>query len=119
MDPTTAMTRRRFLVSAWPWRAIAYLLTASIPGVLGLSVLVTVLVVGGLLSAVLIGIPMLASVALGGIPLAVVERWRLRLIDPGPLEDPHRKPDQPGLARWLTTRLREPVTWRELSYGLV
>src|ERR1700727_463836 len=47
VDPITAMGRRPFLASAWPWRAWAYLATACVPGALGLSVLAADLAVGG------------------------------------------------------------------------
>ena len=40
--------------------------------------------VSGVLALVLVGLPLLMMVALGGIPLAWVERHRLRLIDRDP-----------------------------------
>ncbi|WP_322752783.1 sensor histidine kinase [Frankia sp. Cas3] len=113
------MARRRFLISAWPWRAAVYLLTGCIPGTLGLAILTTTLIVGGVLSAVLIGLPMLAAVAFVGVPIAGVERWRLRLIDPRPIEDPHRPPHQGGVVGWVRTRAQEAATWRELVYTLL
>jgi signal transduction histidine kinase len=119
VDPITAMGRRAFLVSAWPWRAWAYLATASVPGALGLSVLAADLAVGGSLAKALIGLPLLGALALGGIPLGRVERWRLKLIDPAPIADPHRKPARGGVRCWLATRGRETATWRELGYGLL
>ena len=82
VDPITAMGRRPFLASAWPWRAWTYLATASLPGALGLSVLAADLAVGGGLAKALIGLPLLAALALAGIPMGRVERWRLRLVDP-------------------------------------
>jgi signal transduction histidine kinase len=119
VDPITAMGRRPFLVSAWPWRAWTYLATASLPGALGLSVLAADLAVGGGLAKALIGIPIVAALALTGIPMGRVERWRLRLIDPEPITDPHQVPPRSGLRCWLATRGREAVTWRELGYAVV
>ncbi len=119
VGPIAAMARRRFLISAWPWRAAVYLLTGCIPGTLGLAILTTTLIVGGVLSAVLIGLPMLAAVAFVGVPIAGVERWRLRLIDPRPIEDPHRPPHQGGVVGWVRTRAQEAATWRELVYTLL
>ena len=113
------MGRRPFLASAWPWRAWAYLATASLPGALGLSVLAADLAVGGGLAKALIGIPILGALALGGVPMGRVERWRLRLIEPAPITDPHRRPDRPGVRCWLATRGREAATWRELGYTAV
>jgi signal transduction histidine kinase len=119
VDPITAMGRRPFLASAWPWRAWTYLATACLPGAVGLSALAADLAVGGGLAKALIGLPLLAALALAGIPMGRVERWRLRLIDPAPIADPHRRPARPGVRCWLATRGREAATWRELGYAAV
>src|ERR1700722_20421727 len=111
VDPITAMGRRPFLVSAWPWRAWTYLATASLPGALGLSVLAADLAVGGGLAKALIGIPILAALALAGIPMGRVERWRLGLIDARPVADPHRVPARPGVRCWLGARRRGGAAW--------
>jgi hypothetical protein len=58
-------------------------------------------------------------VALGGIPVARLERRRVRLVDRDPVSGRHRTPPAPGLRPWLTTRLREQTTWRELGYALL
>lgn len=114
-----AMSRPGFLLSAWPWRCAAYLLTGAVTGVATLVGIVTVAAVCGALAIVLVGLPLLVVVALGGIPVAAVERLRLRLIDPTPVSGRHQVPAAPGLWAWLTTRLREQATWRELGYALL
>ncbi|MGW1816329.1 sensor histidine kinase [Streptomyces sp. NPDC002125] len=114
-----ALVRRRYLLGGWPWRAALYLLS-SVPA--GLALLVTVLLlatVGGALTLVLVGLPLLLTLALIGVPVAAVERRRLRLIDPEPLGDPHRAPERAGLTAWLRIRLREQATWREFGYALL
>lgn len=114
-----ALVHRRYPFGGWPRRAALYLLS-SVPA--GFALLVTVLllaVAGGALSLVLVGLPLLLVLALIGIPVAAVERRRLRLIDPVPLGDPHRAPEGPGLHAWLRTRLREQATWREFGYALL
>ncbi|MGW4230362.1 sensor histidine kinase [Streptomyces sp. NPDC004980] len=114
-----ALRRPRYLLGGGPWRAALYLLS-SVP--LGFVLLLSVVllgVVGSALTFVLIGLPLLLMLALVGIPVAAVERRRLRLIDPVPLGDPHRAPGRTGLAAWLRTRLREQATWRELGYALL
>ncbi|WP_030987643.1 sensor histidine kinase [Streptomyces sp. NRRL WC-3744] len=113
------MSRPGFLLSAWPWRCAAYLLTGAVTGVATLVGIVVVAAVCGALAVVLVGLPLLVVVALGGIPVAAVERLRLRLIDPTPVSGRHRVPAAPGLRAWLTTRLREQATWRELGYALL
>jgi signal transduction histidine kinase len=97
----------RFLASSWPWRSVAYLLTGWIVAIVWAAVTMLLLIVPAFGLALL----------LGGIPLAAVERRRLRLVDPAPAPTPHPRPDRPGIWAWLSTRFREPVTWRELGYA--
>ncbi|MEU3978670.1 sensor domain-containing protein [Streptomyces sp. NPDC026672] len=113
------MSRPGFLLSAWPWRSAAYLLTGAVTGGAVLVGIVTAAAVCAVLSVVLVGLPLLVLVALGGIPVAGVERRRLRLMDHAPVSGRHRVPAAPGLRAWLTTRLREQATWRELGYTLL
>jgi signal transduction histidine kinase len=113
------MSRPGFLLSAWPWRAAAYLLTGAVTGVATLVGIVTVAAVCGAFAIVLVGLPLLVVVALSGIPVAWVERRRLCLIDRNPVSGQHQVPTAPGLWAWLTTRLREQGTWRELGYTLL
>ncbi len=114
-----AMSRPGFLVSAWPWRSVAYLLTGAMTGCVALVGIVTAAAVGGLLAIVLVGVPLLVLSALAGIPLARLERLRLRLVDLAPAPGRHAAPSATGLRPWLTTRLRAPATWRELGYALL
>ncbi|MGC0402044.1 signal transduction histidine kinase [Streptomyces sp. SAI-126] len=114
-----AMSRPGFLLSAWPWRSVGYLLTGAVAGAVVLVGVVTLAVAGGALAAVLVGLPLLVMLALSGVVVARTERWRLRLLDGDPLPDPHRSPAATGLWAWLTTRLKEQATWRELGYTLL
>ncbi|MFE9311574.1 sensor histidine kinase [Streptomyces sp. NPDC006706] len=114
-----AMSRPGFLLSAWPWRSAAYLFTGAVTGVTALVGIVTLTAVGGALVIVLVGLPLLVLVALSGLPVAGVERRRLRLIDRDPVSGRHRVPAAPGPWAWLITRLRERATWRELGYTLL
>ncbi|WP_409238493.1 sensor domain-containing protein [Streptomyces sp. PA5.6] len=114
-----AMSRPGFVLSAWPWRSAAYLLTGAVAGVVTLVVIVVVAAVCGALALVVVGLPLLVVAALGGIPVAGTERRRLRLMDRAPAAGRHRVPPEPGLRSWLTTRLREQMTWRELGYALL
>ncbi|MFF8732654.1 sensor histidine kinase [Streptomyces sp. NPDC015171] len=108
-----------FLLSVWPWRSVAYLLTGAVTGVAALVAIVTVAAVCGTLAITVVGLPLLAVVALSGIPVAWVERRRLRLVDRDPVVGQHQEPAAPGLGIWLTTRLREQATWRELGHTLL
>ncbi|MFD9848764.1 sensor histidine kinase [Streptomyces parvus] len=100
-------------------RAAFYLLTSVPLGSVTLVALLLLAGAGSVLAVLVIGVPLLLTLVLSGIPLAALERRRLRLIDPVPLADPHREPPAPGLASWLRTRLQERCTWRELAYALL
>ncbi|MFF9816472.1 sensor histidine kinase [Streptomyces sp. NPDC014006] len=122
MQPRTlwqALGRPRYLLTPWPWRATAYLVSGVALGVAVLVSLVTLVAVGGVLALVLVGLPLLAAVALAGLPVAALERHRLRLVADGPVPGGHAAPGEPGLRSWLTTRLREQATWRELGHALL
>ncbi|WP_217566567.1 sensor histidine kinase [Streptomyces sp. GbtcB7] len=113
------MPRSDFLLSSWPWRSAGYLLTGVLTGAAALVGIVITVAAGGVLALVLVGLPLLLLAALSGLPVTWVERHRLRLIDRDPAPDRHRVPEAGGLRSWLTTRLRESVTWRELGYALL
>ncbi|MEU1191467.1 sensor histidine kinase [Streptomyces sp. NPDC005859] len=114
-----ALLRPGYLLSPWPWRAVAYLLTGALTGAAVLVGLVAVVAVGGVLAAVLVGLPLLAVVVFAGLPVAALERRRLRLVDADDAPGAHGEPVVPGLRSWLTTRLRERATWRELGHTLL
>ncbi|MFF6808523.1 sensor histidine kinase [Streptomyces sp. NPDC012403] len=114
-----AMSRPGYALSAWPWRSAGYLLTGAVTGAVVLVGIVVSVVAGGVLAPALVGLPLLLGTALAGIPVAWLERWRLRLVDRDPAPDPHLPPAAPGLRVWLTARLRERATWRELGHALL
>ncbi|MDX3234100.1 sensor domain-containing protein [Streptomyces sp. ME03-5709C] len=114
-----AMSGRGFLLSAWPWRSLAYLLTGVVAGAVTLVGIVTAAAAGAALAVVLVGLPLLVLTTLAGLPVAALERARLRLVDRDPARGAHVPPAAGGLRPWLTTRLRERATWRELGHALL
>ncbi|MET9774236.1 sensor domain-containing protein [Streptomyces sp. NPDC006367] len=109
-----------YLLSAWPWRAVAYLVTGALAGAVTLVVLVAAVALGSVLAVVVVGLPLLVLTALVGIPVARAERHRLRLVDRDPVPVRHRRqPPATGPWPWLVTRLRERATWRELGHALL
>ncbi len=132
--PLEALARRRFLLTGWPWRSLAYLLTTPAAAVLGgfplmllglpWVVLLVQMTEGGLrwpLGTVLLAVALGAVLIAGGgplvaLPLAILERWRLRLVDTRPADSGHRRPGDHGLWPWLRTRYTEAATWRALGY---
>ncbi|MEV5711332.1 sensor domain-containing protein [Actinoallomurus sp. NPDC052274] len=125
-----AVLRRRFLISGWPWRCLAYLVTSAVPLVaMGVPILLFgtpwVLALrraadGGrapLTVALLVALGVLLVAGVGplfAVPLAELERRRLRLVDARPVESGHRTAR--GSRAWLRTRYTEAATWRELGY---
>lgn len=116
-----ALRRRplRFPLSVWPLRAWAFLLSGTVLGFLVLLGLAALLFVGVGLSVVGVGLVVLMGAAVYGIPVAALERRRLRIVEPEALLDPHGSLPGTGALPWLRTRLRERATWRELAYALV
>ncbi|MEU0895800.1 sensor histidine kinase [Streptomyces massasporeus] len=114
-----ALSRPGYPLSVWPWRSACYLLTGAVTGAVVLVGIVLSATAGAVLALALVGLPVLLGTALAGIPVAALERVRLRLVDAEPASDPHRPPGEPGLRAWLSTRLRERATWRELGHALL
>ena len=114
-----SLARPGFVLSAWPWRALAYLATGIPVGVVALFLLLVLLISGAVLTLVVVGVPLLILIGLVGLPVAALERRRLRLIDPEPAGSPHLIPDRPGPWAWFAVRYREPATWRELAFTAV
>jgi signal transduction histidine kinase len=107
-----ALTRSplRFLVSAWPWRSLVYLLASVVPG----AAVSVVFLLGEFrlgLNVFLIGLLGLCLIPLVAPLVTRFERLRIRLVDTEPLAPPAGKP--------LLRRLREPQAWREIGYTLV
>ncbi|MFI6713178.1 sensor histidine kinase [Nonomuraea sp. NPDC050478] len=112
-----AVTRRpsAFLRSSWPWRSLAYLLGSAIHAVAACVAIYAAYAYGVGVAA---GGALLALAVLS-LPAAAFERWRLRLVDRAPVDDPHVRPPRPGPRAWLATRLREQATWRELGFTVI
>jgi signal transduction histidine kinase len=129
-----ALARRRYLISAWPWRSLLFVVSAMpIIGIVAillspfwltwtaavsdangghaLTTALIVLLVLGTIFAVTAG-PLVA------LPLAALERRRLAITDSRPIASGHRTP-RPGMFAWLGTRYTEAATWRELLYALL
>ncbi|MFI6685883.1 sensor histidine kinase [Streptomyces sp. NPDC050485] len=109
----------RFLTSSWPVRCWAFLFGGFLLGLAVLVSLALLLCFGVLLSVVGVGLVILAVTMVFGLPVANLERRRLRLVEPVPPPDPHRSLAGAGARTWLQTRLRERATWRELGYAVI
>jgi signal transduction histidine kinase len=109
----------RFLFSSWPWRSLGYLIAGVPLGLIWVVVATALLALGTLLTPVGIGFGLLACIPLSAVAMGVLERHRLRWLDPRPTPSPHGEPLRPGLRPWVRIRLREAATWRELGYAIL
>nr|BFE69500.1 hypothetical protein GCM10020092_028010 [Actinoplanes digitatis] len=124
----------RYLLTAGPWRALAYVittcpfaaLTGMAVGTLILPWLVAVLrlhdgrmLEGPLLFLMVTALALFAGLGpLVAIPLAAVERGRLALVDRRPVRSGHRAAE-PNPVSWLRLRYTEAATWREVLYAVI
>ncbi|MFF1903344.1 sensor histidine kinase [Kitasatospora sp. NPDC058218] len=111
--------RPGFLRTAAPWRAALYLAVSGTAGLLLCAGLLLAGVAAGVLAVLLVGVPLLAALALVGVPYAAWERRLLRVLGGPGVPGPHLVPGRPGLPAWLRLRYREPATWRELGFTLL
>jgi signal transduction histidine kinase len=115
-----ALASRRFLVSSWPWRSYAYLLSSVPVGAVTIVLLITAGALSLALSPLLVGIAMLAAFPLFGVVIGGIERWRTRLMIPGGVSSPHTAmPAGYTLRARFTFRRRERASMRALGYGLL
>ncbi|MEV6600154.1 sensor domain-containing protein [Actinoplanes sp. NPDC051346] len=108
----------RFLTSVWPWRALLYLLSGVLAGATTFAAIVAIGFLGIASLTFAVGAALLLLGLLIGLPVARLERWRLRLVDLDVTPEPHRTSGG-GLWQWLRTRLSEPATWREFTFTLM
>lgn len=130
-----ALGTRRFLLTSWPWRGLAYsgstalvafaLFFAASPVLAPWAALFMAWTRGIEASADYVGIVLVLALGLAftflfgplvAIPLGALERWRLGLVGGGRRESGHREP-VPGLWGWVRTRYTEAATWREVAYA--
>jgi signal transduction histidine kinase len=112
----------RFLTSSWPWRSFGYVLS-GVPVAIAVAVgLFGYLLAGLVLTPVLVGVLLLSSIGLLGLPIGSAERYRLRLMStptrPAPLS-PHLAVELDSWRARLALRRRESACWRELGYGIL
>ena len=93
----------RFVLSRWPWRSLAYVVSS-----------VAVISIAWLAIMPLLLFPPL--LLLVGIPIGALERHRLGFMEPLAVPDPHAPAPASGWA-WVRRRVTEAATWREFGYS--
>lgn len=100
-----------FLASWWPWRSLAYLVTAVPLGLVTCLVLLFMLFVGVATTVFVVGLFVLAGIPTVAAAVAALERVRLRLVLP-------RDGDAvPSLRDRLRAGRGLPVAWSEIGYA--
>jgi signal transduction histidine kinase len=125
-----AVTWRRLPISSWPWRSAGYVLVSlpvAVVAAAGLAIPAVpwlMLAAGGYQAGVIVLLVLLGGVlvaALGpliAIPVAVLGRWRLRLVDTRPSGPGHWKTAAAaGPGSWLRARYTDSAAWRETGYA--
>jgi signal transduction histidine kinase len=121
----SALRRRGYLVSAWPWRALGYTATTvPVAGVLSVGLLIFLAPLLAVINSVrrdrpvelpivaflaIVGLLVLASAPIVSLGVTTIERWRLGLVDPRPVAS------QPF--RGLAARYTSAAAWREVGYA--
>jgi signal transduction histidine kinase len=119
-----ALRRRRYLLSSWPWRSLAYVATTvPVAGVVAVGLLVFGAPLWALISAArqdravelpiilfltVVGLFTLAVAPIVSIAVTAVERRRLGIVDPRPLHGRRFS--------GLVSRYRSAAAWREVAY---
>jgi signal transduction histidine kinase len=126
-----AVTWRRLLISSWPWRSAGYVLASlpvavvaaaglAIPAVPWLMLAAGGYQVGVIAAMVLLGGVLIAALGpLIAVPVAVLGRWRLRMVDTRPSGPGHQRTTAAaaGPGSWLRARYADPAAWREAGYA--
>jgi signal transduction histidine kinase len=115
-----ALAMPRYLVSSWPWRSYAYLLSSVPLGLLTIVVLLVGVSASALLSPIVIGVLLLTAFPLFGVVIGIVERQRARLVLPEGIRSPHAAmPTGMNRRERLKFRRREQASLRALGYGVL
>ncbi|MFC0625621.1 sensor histidine kinase [Kribbella deserti] len=109
----------RFLTSSWPWRSYAYLISSVPVATLTLACVAAASAIGVLTAPIIVGLLILGSVPVLGVPIGKVERLRLRLLG-RTVPTPHAPmPAGSSLRDRMDHWRRERASLRAFGYGVV
>ncbi|MEU1402552.1 sensor domain-containing protein [Streptomyces sp. NPDC005728] len=120
-DGSDRLPPARFALTAHTWKEITHLLLNLPVALLGFTYVFTVVLVSGILTLTVIGLPLLALCLLGARQLGKLERGRARALLGVRVEEPTPLPIARGggpLQRLLLA-LKDPVGWRTLLYDFI
>ncbi|WP_333772945.1 sensor histidine kinase [Streptomyces sp. IBSBF 3136] len=120
-DGSDRLPETRLALDAHTWKEIAHLLLNLPVSLFGFTYVFSVVLVSGVLTLTVVGLPLLAVCLLGARQLGKLERARARALlgvrveEPTPL--PIARGGGPVQRLWLA--LKDPVGWRTLLYDLI
>ncbi len=106
----------RLAVSAAPWAGAWYLAAYLVVGTILFAIAFTSAAVAAVFAITLAGIPLLVACAGVVRGCANFERVRLRTAFTQPVKGRYRAVTRPGLMAQVSTRWKDPATWRDLAY---
>ncbi|MFF4021119.1 sensor histidine kinase [Streptomyces sp. NPDC001843] len=111
----------RFAYDKHTWKEIAHLLVNLPVALLGFAYVFGVLLVSGVLTLTVVGLPLLTFSLLGARQLGKLERGRARVLLGVRVEEPTPLPlrKSGGLLQRLWMALKDPVGWRTLLYDFI
>ncbi|MER6036487.1 sensor domain-containing protein [Streptomyces sp. NPDC001835] len=111
----------RLALDGRTWKEIAHLLLNLPVAVFGFTYVFTVVLVSGILTLTVIGLPLLAVCLLGARQLGKLERSRSRALLGVRVDEPSPLPlvRGGGMFQRLWLALKDPVGWRTLLYDLI
>lgn len=109
----------RLLASSWPWRALAYLASGALVGLVVAVALFVLVGVGLLTLVVLVGVLVLAGIPLLAALVADVERVRLRLVLPEAGPGKAAPPERIAWSDRLRARRRLRISGPEVGYTVL
>ena len=102
----------RLVLSPWPWRSLAYLLTGAVIGLVSLVGFFVTIGVGVVTTPLIIGLFILGALPKLGAMIAAVERRRLPL-----MLGESVAPESSDTPWWRTPR--DAASWRALGYAVL
>lgn len=98
------------------WAAAWYLIEYQVLGWVLFAVAFSALTVTAVLAVTLAGLPLLVATAATVRGCASVERARAGRFLGEPVPGRYRTPTEPGLMAKVSTRWKDPATWRDIAY---
>ncbi|MGW5368202.1 sensor histidine kinase [Streptomyces sp. NPDC004009] len=119
--PADRLPPARVALHARTWKEISHLLLNLPMAVFGFTYVFTAVLVSGVLTLTVIGLPLLAVCLLGARQLGKLERVRSRALLGVRVDEPSPLPIARGggVLQRLWLALKDPVGWRTLLYDLI